>query len=73
MGKKMLTFGDIEVEKSKFYRNNTPIFLKDVNIVKVLVSSKIYFGEKNYNYFIGYLYNNHKVKPLHIMITKTGA
>ena len=22
-------------------------------------------GEKNYKYFIGYLYNDHKVKPLH--------
>ena len=40
--------------------------MRDVNIEKVLVSNKIPFGEKNYKYFIGYLYNNHKVKPLHI-------
>ena len=32
---------------------------------------KISFGEKNYKYFIGYLYNDHKVKPLHIMLRKT--
>ena len=38
--------------------------MKDVDIEKVLVSNKIYFGEKNYKYFIGYLYNDDKVKPL---------
>ena len=32
----------------------------DVDIEKVLVSNKIYFGEKNYKYFIGYLYNDNK-------------
>ena len=40
---------------------------------KVLVSKKISFGEKIYKYFIGYLYNDHKVKPLHIMLPKTSA
>ena len=29
--------------------------------------------KKNYKYFIGYLYNDHKVKPLHIMLLKTSA
>ena len=31
----------------------TPIYLKNVDIKKVLVSNKISFGEKNYKYFIG--------------------
>ena len=35
--------------------------------------NKISFGEKNYKCFIGYLYDNHKVKPLHIMLPKTSA
>ena len=26
--------------------------------------------KKTYKYFIGYLYNNHKVIPLHIMLPK---
>ena len=34
---------------------------------------KIFFGEKDYKYFIGYLYNDHKFKPLHIMLPKTDA
>ena len=29
--------------------------------------------KKNYKYFIGYLHNDDKVKPLHIMTTKTSA
>ena len=45
----------------------------DVDIEKVLVSNKIYFAEKNYKYFIGYLYNGNKVKPLNIMLPKTSA
>ena len=72
MGKEILTFGDIEIEKNKFYRNITPVFLKDVEVEKVvLVSNKLSFGENNYEYFIRYLHNDHKVKSLHIMLPKT--
>ena len=39
MGKEILTFGDIEIEKNKFYRNKTSIFWGDID--KVLVSNKI--------------------------------
>ena len=28
MGKEILMFRDIEIEKNKFYRNKTPIFFK---------------------------------------------
>ena len=45
----------------------------DVDIGKVLVSNKTSLCEKNYKYFIGYLYNDDKVKPLHIMLPKTSA
>ena len=40
---------------------------------KVFVSNKISFGEKSYKYFIGYLYTDRKIKPLHIMLPKTTA
>ena len=30
-------------------------------------------GEKNFKYFVGYLYNNNKVKPLNVMLPKTSA
>ena len=50
------------------YRHMTPIFKKDIDIERVLVSNKISFGEKSYKYFIGYLYNDHKVEPLNITL-----
>ena len=40
---------------------------------EVLVSNKISFGEKNYEYFIVYLYDNHNVKPLRIILPKSSA
>ena len=40
MGKEILTFADTEIEKQKVLPQ------KDVDIEKVLVSSKISFGEK---------------------------
>ena len=48
MGKKILTFDDIEIERKKFYRHKGPIFLEDADIEKQLVSNKISFGEKSY-------------------------
>ena len=45
----------------------------DVHIEKVLGHNKILFGEENYKYFIGYLYNDHKFKPSHIILPKTSA
>ena len=47
MSKEVLTFGNIEIEKNKFYCHKTPAHLRGVNIEKLLVSSKISFGEKN--------------------------
>ena len=46
IGKDVLMYGDIEIFFKKIYRNRTPIFLKDIDIEKVLVSYKISFGEK---------------------------
>ena len=73
MGKEMLTFGDIKLKKNNFTAIKTPIFfyLKDVDIEKALVSKKISFSDKNYKYFIGSLYNDNEVKPLHLMLPKT--
>ena len=73
MGKETLTFGGIEIEKKFFSCHKSTIFLEDVDSDKVLVSNKIFSDAKNYKYFIGFLYNNHKVKPLQIMLPKTSA
>ena len=73
MDKKKLTFCEVEVEKDKCYCHKSPIFSEDADHEKVLVSIKISAGGINYKYCIGYLYNDYKVKPLHIMLPKTTA
>ena len=74
MGKEILTYGDIETEKNKLLATIILLFFKkDVDIEKVLVCNKISIGGKYYKYFIGYLYNDHKIKPLHITLPKTNA
>ena len=59
----------LKLEKINF-TTISPILLKDVHIEKVFVSKKNSSGEKNYKYFIGYLHDDYKVKPLHIMLSK---
>ena len=72
MSKEILTFGEVEIEKKKFSAIKL-LFFQDANIEKVLVSNKILFGEENCNYLICCLYNDNKVKPLHLMLPKTIA
>ena len=67
IGREILKLGDIEIEKHRFYCHKNPIFIKNVDIEKVLVSNKISSAEKSYKYY------DHKVKPLHIMFLKTSA
>ena len=57
MGKAILTFVDIKI-------------LKDVDIEKVLISKKIYSGEKTMSALLVTCMTNYKVKPLHIMLPK---
>ena len=71
MGKVVLTFGNIAIEKSKFQRNKIPVPLSDVDIERALLSKKISIVKKSCKYFNGYLYNDHKVKTLHIILAKT--
>ena len=47
MGNENLKFRDIEIEKNKFYYHESPIFKKDVDIGKLLVSNKISSCGKN--------------------------
>ena len=46
MGKEVLTFGDIDIEKDNFYCHRSPTFLKNIDIDEVLVSEKISSVEK---------------------------
>ena len=69
MGKKILTFEDIEIEKKKILPQQDSYFLKDVDIGKVLASNKIYFGEKT----VLLVTCTMIIKPLHTMLPKTSV
>ena len=59
-----------KIENNKFYGHKSPILKKDLDIEKVLVSSKVSSGVKTINTL---LVNDLKVKPLHIMLPKISA
>ena len=61
MSAKILTFSSTEIEKKKYFTAIRLLFLFLIDI-SVLVSNKISFGEKNYKYLMGYLYNGNKIK-----------
>ena len=70
--KEILILSHMEIEnKINFTTTKTLFFLEDIDMKKELVCNKIYSGEKNYKYC--YLHNDHKFKPLHIMLPKTSA
>ena len=52
IGKDILTFGYIGIQKNKFYRNKIPIFKKDGGIEEVLVSEKISFCKRTILYWL---------------------
>ena len=58
MGKEIITLGDIKIENHKLHHYRSPIFLQDVGVENLLVSSKASAGEKRYKHFIGYLYDD---------------
>ena len=61
MVKETITFGDSEIENITFCCYKSPIFFKeDVDIDKVLVSSKISSDQKNHKYYMGYSYDYFK-------------
>ena len=70
IGKEILTFGNIETEENKCYHHKAHVPLTDIDIEKVLVTKRISFGGINHKYFIGYLYNDNKFSPLHIILPK---
>ena len=53
MDEEVIKFGDTEIEKQKFYRYKSPIFLEDVNNDNILVPNKISSFGKNINTLLG--------------------
>ena len=64
MDKKIIKFDDTEIEEYKFHQKN-PILINDVDINKIVVSSKFPFGKQDFKYFVGYK-DFEKIRPLYI-------
>ena len=73
MGKEVITFDNIEVEKHKFHQHKSPISIWDVNINKIIVSSKVPFGKNCFKNFRWYHKGDRKVTPLCIILPKVRA
>ena len=54
MGKELITFDNIEVQKPKFHQHKSPTSIYDVNVDRIVLSSRVPFGKKGFKYFIGY-------------------
>ena len=50
MGKAILTFGGVEIEKNEICHHKSHVPLRHADIEQVLVSNKIISGKKNYKY-----------------------
>ena len=53
MDKKLNAFGDTEIGKHIFHYRKNLISIDDVDIDKILISSKISFCKKSFKYLIG--------------------
>ena len=71
MGKEIIMFDDIKIEKFRQYKS--PIFLEDVDINNIIVSNKIFSGEKNYKYFIDCMCDDYNIELLHKILLKASA
>ena len=48
MDKQIIKFDDTEIEKYKFHQYKSPISIGNIDVHKIEVSNKIYFGKKNF-------------------------
>ena len=52
MSKEIITFHNIEIEKKNSQPQKILISIYDVNINRIVVSTKVLFGKKGFKYFI---------------------
>ena len=69
INKEIIMFGDTEVEKHKVYQNKNPVLMYDVDIHKIVVSSKFPFSKKGFKCFLGYE-ETRKIRLLCIILPK---
>ena len=73
MNKKIITLGDIEIEKRKFRHRKNLILLEGLNTQKYRYLTWFLWVKNFKIVFSGYKNDDHKTKPLRIMLPKTSA
>ena len=63
MSKELLIFVDNGIDKCNFHHSKYRIDINNMDIDKILISNKVYFGKEGCKYFSGYK-DDDKVKPL---------
>ena len=48
MGKKLIKFDDTEIKKYKFPQNKSSVSINDINVNKIVVSTKLTFGKQDF-------------------------
>ena len=46
MGKEIIAFGDLEVEKHKFDQHKNPMLIYNINIDRIVVTSKVSYEKQ---------------------------
>ena len=54
MDKKIIKFDVTKIEKFKFHQHKSPFLIDNIDINKIVVSTKVSFGKKDFKYFIVY-------------------
>ena len=62
----------LKSKKQKSHQNKRPILIKNKDINKIVISTKIFFDEKGFKYFVGYK-DAKKVRPLCTFFPKMSA
>ena len=68
MSEQTLKFGDTVVNKKEFHASKQAIALNLVNTNKIVVSDKFKHSDDGSKFFIGYLHDDDKFRPLCIIL-----
>ena len=63
MQKTVINLGDVQIKNQKLYQQKKPISIENVDVNKIVVSNKVFFGKQIFKYSTGYK-DAKKIRPL---------
>ena len=74
MEQEAVHFGENSIIKSAFHKNKRPINLNEVDIERIKLSDKKWYGKDSFKYFIGYRHEGNAFPtPLCIILPQMNA